>query len=511
MSRPAWNPLYTLAGGSALVAGILLLLMPGSNRRTETPEKPQRLFVYCAAGLRTPVAQIAADYERDYNVAIELQYGGSNTLLSQIEASQIGDLYLAGDESYVELAQQKGLAREAIPLAKMRPAIVVAAGNPKKIERLEDLWRSDVSLALANPDQAAVGKLVRVQLEATRQWEQLNKAVQERGVYKPTVGEVANDVKLGSVDAGVVWDAVAAQYPGLETLDTSVFQKAQVDIEAAVLDSSQHPTAALRFARYLAARDRGQKTFARLGYRPADGDRWAVRPELTLFAGSVNRRVLAPIIEQFAAREGVEVNTVYNGCGILTAQMKTLQDGGAGEFPDAFMACDRYYMEVVSDLFPESSDVSNTRIVIVVNEGNPKQIRNLADLAKPGIRVALGQPEQCTIGVLSRRLLESVGLYDEMLEENVVTQTATSALLVPSVVSGGADAALVYETDTRAESERLDVVAIDSPLAQAIQPYGVAQASQYQQLSDRLLDTIGRHREQFEAAGFRWLYDPPTL
>lgn len=511
MSRLVWNPLYTLAGGSALVAACLLLLLPGSGRRQPTSDRAERLFVYCAAGLRTPVAQIAADYQREYNVAIELQFGGSNTLVSQIEASGVGDLYLAGDDSYVALAQEKGLAREALPLATMRPVVAVPTGNRKNIERVEDLWRPDVAVAVANPDQAAVGKLVRQQLEANGQWKQLDEAVRNRGVYKPTVGDVANDILLGSVDAGIIWDAVAAQYPDLQTVDFPVFGDAQVNIEATVLSSSQQPTAALRFARYLAARDRGQKTFERFGYRPVEGDRWAVRPELTLFAGSVNRRVLSPIVEEFARREGVEVNTVYNGCGILTAQMRSLRDNGAGELPDAFMACDRYYMDVVSDLFPTSSDVSNTRIVMVVGEGNPKSIQTLADLAKPGVRVALGQPDQCTIGVLSRRLLESEGLYKQILEENVVTETATSALLVPSVVSGGADAALVYETDAQAESERIDVVAIDSPLARAVQPYGVAAASDFRQLSDRLLDAIGQHREQFEAAGFRWLYQPPTL
>ncbi len=35
-------------------------------------------------------------------------------------------------------------------------------------------------------------------------------------------------------------------------------------------------------------------------------------PELTFFAGSVNRRALEPVIKRFEIREAVRVNTVYS-------------------------------------------------------------------------------------------------------------------------------------------------------------------------------------------------------
>jgi len=508
MMRQSWNPLYALAGGSSLVVALLILLLPtGRQPFSSVGPSADKLFLYCAAGLRAPTERVARQYEQEYGVQVDLQYGGSNTLLSQIEVGGVGDLYLAADAAYIELAQQKQLAREAIPVATMHPVVAVAVGNPKGIHGIADLWRDDVAVALANPDQAAVGKLLRNQLTATRQWQLLRDAVRKRGVFKPTVGDVANDVKLGSVDAGVLWDAVAAQYPELETVVCGELNDGQVNIEIAVLSSTKQPTAALHFARYLAAQDRGLETFGELGYEPVDGDPWEHRPELTLFAGVVNRRALEPIVEGFAAREGADVVTVYNGCGILTAQMKTLEADASDGFPDAFMACDTHYMDVVSDFFPEPANVSNTRIVMVVEKGNPKRILRLEDLAKPGVRLALGQPQQCTIGVLSRRLLEHVGLYERLLNANVVTQTTSSALLIPSVLTGGADVALVYETDVQAERERLGVIPIESELAKAVQPFGVAAGSNHRRLSRRLLDAIGRSQDQFEAAGFNWLYD----
>jgi molybdenum ABC transporter molybdate-binding protein len=457
--------------------------------------------------MRIPVERIAAEYEQQYGVHVQLQYGGSNTLLSQMEVSQVGDLYLAADEMYIDLAQDKGLVREAIPVARMRPVLAVAAGNPQGVSGIKDLLRDDVRVALANADQAAVGREARALLRETGQWSELEQHVRAHGVFKPTVSDVANDIKLGAVDAGIVWDATAAQYPEIEAIPVPELEPGVSLISVGVMSRSKQPTTALRFARFLAARDRGLRYFSDAGFQAVDGDVWAEVPELTFFVGSVNRRALEETVKEFAQREVVEINTVYNGCGILTAQMRSmLGDDQTGGFPDMYMACDVYYLDTVRDLFQDAVNVSNTDIVIVVQEGNPKQIQGLPDLARPGVRVAVGQPEQCTIGVLSKRLLQAEGLYEEV-QQNIVTQTATSALLVPNITTGSADAVLAYATDTLAEQDKCDTVPIDSPLAKAIQPYSIARSSDFKYLGRRLYQAIARSRERFEKAGFVWRLD----
>jgi len=507
------NPLvlFVALSAAALIAIGLLIAMGGGRPHASAASNATRLTMYCAAGVRPAVEAIARQYEDEYGVHVRLEYGGSNTLLSRIEVSQTGDIYLAADHSYTDRAREKGLVAETIPLATMRPVILVAGGNPKQINAIDDLLRDDVRVALGNPDQAAIGKKTRQLLEPSGQWQSLKSRVEDRGVFKPTVPEIANDVEIGSVDAAIVWDAVAALYPNLETVCTPELDAGAAEITLGVIATCDQPAAALRFCRYLAARDRGLEVFAEKGYDVISGDRWEETPQLTFFAGSVNRHALEPIVNDFMRREGVDVNTVYNGCGILTAQMRTMQADGEGVFPDVYMACDVYYLETVADLFAEGVNISNTDIVIAVQKGNPKQIESLSDLLRPGVRVALGQPDQCTIGVLSRRLLESAEIYDTLLSENVVTQTATSALLIPSITTGSADAALVYRTDTLAESDRVDAIDIDSPFAKAVQPFSIALSSPHKQLASRLYAAIARAREQFEASGFVWqLSDTPV-
>ena len=491
---------------TVVLFAVLIVLMYKTAPQPAGPDTSRRpLILFCAAGMRMPIEEIRAAFEKECGIRVDVQYGGSNTLLNQMQVSRKADLYLAADRAYVDRGRGMGLIREILPIAHMMPVIAVPEGNPKRIWSVEHLLKPGMKLALGNPEQAAIGKATREALQKSGHWDRIEKVARDNGVFKPTVPDVANTVKIGSVDAGIVWSATASQITGINGVRVPELDAAAGLICVGVAADTTASADALNFARYLTGANKGLQVFKKLGYDPVEGDPWTQKPEITFFSGSVNRKGLASAIKTFEEREGVRVNTVFNGCGILTAQMRTIHSDGS--FPDAYMACDQSYLDVVQDLFGEGTQVSKTRIVIVVAEGNPKNIQTLADLARPGIRLAVGQPEQCTIGMLSRKLLESVGLYTKLIENNVVTQTATSAMLVPAVTTGAADAVLAYNTDTIAEAERVDAVPIDSPLARAIQPFALSRKSEQHLLGSRLFETITEARAAFEEAGFDWLLE----
>lgn len=497
-----------MTGKKIIPIGILLVAVLSAllfliSQPTDGPNGEEPLLLYCAAGIKPPVLELTKKFEAEYGVKIQLQYGGSGTLLSNIEVSRKGDLYIAADNSYIEIAKEKELIAETLPLAIQRPVIAVAKGNPKKFQGLEDLLRPDLRVALGNPESASIGRQTKQLLESAGLWIAVKKQVEQTGVFKPTVPDVANDVKLGAVDAGIVWDATVEQYPELEAIHLPLFDTAYKEISVAVLVSSEQPTAALRFARYLNS-EIGNDVFKQYGFEAVEGDEWAWHPEITFFCGSVNRRAVDEVINAFELREGVTVNTVYNGCGILAGQMRTIQqkEGSAG-FPDVYMACDRYYLENVRDWFQEDVDISEADIVIAVPKGNPKNIRGIEDLAKAGMRVSVGQPEQCTIGALTRIMLEKMGVYESVMS-NTVMQTASSSMLIPTVSTKSVDATIAYITDTKAESDKVDAVMIDSPFAKAVQPFSIARSSDYKFIGRRLFNDVAQAEESFKKAGFRF-------
>ncbi len=493
-----------------IVLGVLLsrLAKPPANVDSTATDGGgvETLEVFCAAGVKPPIVELAEQFAAEYGVGVNFQYGGSGTLLSSLQVARRGDLFIAADVSYVEKARAKGIVAEILPVAKMTPVIAVSTGNPKGIHGIEDLLRDNIRVALGNPDAAAIGKVTCTCLEKTGMWEKVRASVEQNGVFKPTVPEVANDVKLQAVDAGIIWDATANQYPEIDGIRVDALEAGTKRISVGVLTSSLKPTLALRFARYLNSVV-GNRVFSQHRYAAIDGDAWDWQPEVTFFCGAVNKRAVDSVINRFQAREGVVINTVYNGCGILTAQMRTIRqgDGGAG-FPDTYMACDRYYLDNVADWFQDDVDVSEADIVIAVQKGNPRNITGLQDLTQPGVRVSVGQPEQCTIGALTRALLKNEGVHDAVMR-NVVTQAASSAMLVPNVTTKSVDAALAYITDTKAQADDVDVVRIPSPLAKAVQPFSVARSSKYKHLGRRLFEAVAAARENFEQAGFNYLLD----
>ncbi|WP_197442245.1 molybdate ABC transporter substrate-binding protein [Thalassoglobus polymorphus] len=514
------NTLWVLLlGAIGLIAFLVLMLKQGPPK---TNSGKQQLVMHCAAGLRVPVEEIVAEYEKEYGVVVELQFGGSNTLLNQLQVNHFSDadLYLAADDFYTDKAVELELAAETLPIAHQRPVVAVRKDSKKVIETIEDLLQDDMSIALGSPDQAAIGKAIRKQLEAieidgTNRWAQLEKLVTDKGVFKPTVNEIANDVKLGAVDAALVWDSTVMMPKYRDELKAIPLPELDSDpnlISIAVLNSTTDPTAALKFARYLTARDKGLTIFEKYGTRPVEGDVWAESPEISFFCGAVNRRAVEKLLDEFQAREGIRINTKYNGCGILTSEMKTIENQSTDQgFPDVYMACDRYYLDNVRDWFQDDIDVSDVELVIVVPKGS-KSVSSLADLIKPGIRVALGQPEQCTIGALTRRMLESEGLYQKIKEKQategeVVVEKISSALLIPDVVAGHVDASIAYITDALPNTKDVDIIRVETTQNVAVQPFSIARSSDHKYLSRRLFKKIAEAEKDFESAGFNFRLD----
>jgi len=462
-------------------------------------------MVYCAAGVKKPVETAAEAYRKEFGVAVSLQYGGTGALLSAIRVAKSGDLLIAADDGSVADAQRLGLIREVVPLAKQRPVIAVAKGNPKSIRALDDLLRDGVRFALANPESASIGRTVRRALAG--RWERFSARAL---VLKPTVMDIAGDVALGAVDAAIVWDATAAQFAGLETVRVPEFEKVDENVSATVVATCAQPAAALRFARYLAAPEKGALIFAASGFRPAGGDKWSVTPTLVFYSGGVNRPAIQQTLKEFADREGVDLTTVFNGCGILCAQMRAMAKTPDAKIPDAYYACDVCFVPPVADLYPESVVLTEADIMLAVAKGNPKNLRTLLDLARPGLKIGVCNSQQSTLGYMTKGMLKETGLLDSVMK-NVCSQVPTADLLVNQLRTGSLDAAIVYDVNAKPAAAHIDTIPIKHAGAKAAQPFAVAAKSPNAQLARRLLAFLRAHRERFEKAGFRWRGDEAAV
>ncbi len=192
-----------------VAASALALALAGGCGRPEA----EPLLVYCGNSMRTSMEELAPIFGAEKGVEVEITYNDSGTLLAMIEETGKGDLYVCHDP-FGGAAEVRGLASKSYTIAYLVPVIAVARGNPKGIKSFKDLLRPELKVGITSRQYSSCGHIVSFMLEKAGLAEEFKKQ------NKPTLesrtgGEVGNALKLGTIDAGIIWDAVAYRYRDL--------------------------------------------------------------------------------------------------------------------------------------------------------------------------------------------------------------------------------------------------------------------------------------------------------
>lgn len=247
----------------AVAAGGALLYL-AFGRPDRRPSEPVQVF--CAAGAKTPVLRLARRFTDKTGERIELRYGGSGDLLRDITETRAGDLFIATDLSFINMAAGKGLTGDTALLASHRPVIAVQKSNPKNIRFPDDLLKPLLRVALGDPEQTAIGRQSRNLLFDLGLWDAVEKQVRDRGAFFEAAPEIASAVDGGSADAGIVWSSVAAQYPDIAIVRISAAEAGPPAVTAAaVLVNGRRSDGAVRFMQYLQS-EAGRAEFRRAGF-----------------------------------------------------------------------------------------------------------------------------------------------------------------------------------------------------------------------------------------------------
>lgn len=230
-------------------------------------EEPVELLVYAGAGLKTAMEDIKTAYEAEHsNVTIEYVYAGSTQLISQIELSGKGDVFIVGSESAYQTAKDAGYASdEYYQIAHHTPCIAVQAGNPKGITCLQDLENAGVTVILGDPQANAIGQTAAKLIEKDK-LDGLNANVVSLAA---TVNEIVSQIASGQADAGIVTVDCVANNSDIEIIQIPDDQNIDQIIPACTLTMSENPDAAQAFVDFIAS-DAGKQIFADDGFTPVE-------------------------------------------------------------------------------------------------------------------------------------------------------------------------------------------------------------------------------------------------
>lgn len=246
-----------------ICAVILLLVVTSASNAADT------LLVYAGAASKPPTEEAARAYEQITGVRVDVIFGGSGYVLSQMKLARRGDLYFPGSSDYMEVAKRNG---DVFPetekvIVYLTPSINVQKGNQHNIKTLQDLTKPGLRVAIANPEGVCVGAYA-VEIfenELTAQ----EKAALKKNIanYTGSCEKTATAISLKQADAVMGWRVF--QYWDPERIETVALAKEQIPrvgyIPIAVSKFTKQQDEARKFIDFLTG-PQGQEIFAKYNY-----------------------------------------------------------------------------------------------------------------------------------------------------------------------------------------------------------------------------------------------------
>jgi len=249
---------------SVLFLAVALLAACGGNGGPpETALLNGTASVFAASSLTDSFKALGASFQAAHSgVTMQFNFGGSPTLVTQIEQGASADVFAAADTTNMDKLNADGFtAGTPQVFAHNKLEIIVAAGNPKGIAGLADLAKPGVIYITAGPTVPA-GKYA-LQILTSAGVKVTPKSLET------DVKSVVAKIELGEADAGIVYttDVKAA---GSKAQGVAIPDAVNVIATYPIITvkGAKNPNLAGAFVSYVLSAE-GQATLQSFGFLPA--------------------------------------------------------------------------------------------------------------------------------------------------------------------------------------------------------------------------------------------------
>lgn len=233
---------------------------------TLIPQRQRTIVAFCGAANKPVVEEAASIFESKTGIKVEIHLGGSGTMLSQMEISKTGDVYIPGSHDYMNRAVKDGVVYQDTikTFAYVVPAIIVQKGNPKNIQSLEDLAKPGIRVGIGAPESVCVGQYAVEVLKYNNLFDQVSKNIV---VHAESCEKTAAVVVIGQVDAVIGWEVFQKWNP--KETDVIFIPPAKIPriscLPGAVSTFTQDRDSAQKFIDFLSSSE-GQQIYRKYGY-----------------------------------------------------------------------------------------------------------------------------------------------------------------------------------------------------------------------------------------------------
>ncbi|WP_342771878.1 molybdate ABC transporter substrate-binding protein [Methanoculleus sp. UBA300] len=219
------------------------------------------LLVYSGAGLKKAMTEIGEVFTENYGIGVDYTFAGSGTLITQMDLSRKGDVFIPGGTPDYRIAQEKDLVEEPGYVAYHVPVIAVQKGNPHNITSVNDFARPGLKIALGGVNTTAIGRA------GDKLFQKLGilDAVEANVVLRaPTINEVVVAMNMGTADAALL--TLDQINPGtMDTIDIPQENGLTLIVPIGATTFTEHPDATQKFVEFVTS-DEGKAIFAKHGF-----------------------------------------------------------------------------------------------------------------------------------------------------------------------------------------------------------------------------------------------------
>jgi len=241
--------------------------------------------------------------------------------------------------------------------------------------------------------------------------------------------------------------------------------------------------------------------------------------ELIVFTAASLTGAFGEIGEIYENETGIHVAFNFDGSQALRTQLEN------GAYADLFASANMKQMNAVreSGLMNNSSVAifTKNKLALIVPKDNPANIRNLTDLARPGIKIVMGTKD-VPVGDYALQIIARLGNdsaygpdYETEVMANVISQETSVSYVVTKVALGEADAGFAYVSDvTQDMISKIDKIVIpDEYNIIAEYPLGMLMESKYPAESQAFMDLVmsDEGRAVLEKYGFAPVESEPEV
>ena len=242
------------------VVAALIALLPLTACGGDAEGSGTTLTVYAAASLTGSFGEIADRFEEEHDgVDVELSFGGSSDLVTQIQEGAPADVFASADTANMdELVDADLTGAQPQDFATNTLEIAVPPDNPAGVQGFPDLAKPGLNLVTCAPE-VPCGAAARQAAE--RAGVTLSPVSEEQSVT-----DVLGKVTSGEADAGLVYvtDVLAAG-DDVEGIEIPESDPVVTTYPIAPVDGSDEPDLAQEWIDFVLG-DTGQSTLADFGF-----------------------------------------------------------------------------------------------------------------------------------------------------------------------------------------------------------------------------------------------------